>query len=170
MSPQNKIWSGGLLFLAGLLCAHAELQVGDRFPSLDTGTLTGGTPPATAGRITLVDFWASWCAPCKLAFPVYVQLHADYRARGLVIVAVSVDENQRAFETFVKRQAPPFATLRDQAHQLVNQVKVSAMPTCYLLDREGRVRFAHQGFHGAETDLALRREIDRLLAESPPSP
>lgn len=169
MSYPKKFWAGALLVLACLAGGHAEMQVGDKFPPLDASTLTGGLPPATTGRITLVDFWASWCAPCKMSFPTYAQLQADYRSRGLVIIAVSVDENHTAFESFVKRQAPPFATLRDKSHQLVNQVKVPAMPTCYLLDRDGRVRFAHQGFHGAETDRLIRREIDRLLAEPTPS-
>ncbi len=117
-----------------------------------------------------MDFWASWCAPCKASFPAYARLQADYRARGLVIVAVSVDENQAKFTAFVKQEAPPFATLRDHTHQLVNQVRVPAMPTCYLLGRDGRVRFIHQGFHGAETDREIRRQIDALLAEPPPSP
>jgi thiol-disulfide isomerase/thioredoxin len=166
---RHKVWAGSLLVFACLAGGHAEMLVGDKFPPLDASALAGGTPPATAGKVTLVDFWASWCDPCKVSFPTYAQLHADYRSRGLVIVAVSVDENQTKFEAFVKQQAPPFATLRDKAHQLVSQVKVPTMPTCYLLGRDGRVRFVHQSFHGAETDREIRREIDLLLTETPPS-
>ena len=165
-----KFWTGGLLAFACLTVTQAEIQVGDKFPALDAAVLTGGTPPVTAGNVTLVDFWASWCAPCKASFPIYAQLQADYRARGLVIVAVSVDENRASFETFVKKLTPPFATLRDPAHQLVSQVKAPAMPTCYLLSRDSRVRFVHRGFHGAETEQRIRGEIDSLLAENPPSP
>ena len=165
---RHKVWAGCLLVFACLASGRAEMQVGEKFPPLDAFAFAGGPLPATAGEVTLVDFWASWCDPCKKSFPTYAQLHADYRSRGLVIVAVSVDENQATFEAFVKKQAPPFATLRDKARQLVSRVKVPAMPTCYLLGRDGRVRFVHQGFHGAETDRKIRREIDFLLAETPP--
>ena len=170
MQYHHKIWAACLLVFACVTSGHAAIQVGDEFPQLDASALTGGTPPTTAGKITLVDFWASWCAPCKMSFPIYAQLYTTYQSHGLVIVAVSADEDQAAYDAFVKKQAPPFATLRDKTHQLVSQVKVPAMPTCYLLSRDGRVRFVHQGFHGAATDQAIRREIDSLIAETSPSP
>jgi len=149
--------------------AHGEISVGDRFPPLQAGGLEGAAPE-TKGHVLLVDFWASWCEPCKESFPAYSRLHSDYQSRGLVVVAVSVDEKEPAFSAFVKRQAPPFATLRDSTHQLVGMIKVPAMPTCYLVGRDGTVRFVHRGFHGRETDLELRNEINALLAEnqSPP--
>ena len=148
---------------------HAEIKPGDSFPTLDSTLLTGGPVPATSGKVTLVDFWASWCAPCKESFPSYAQLQTDYASRGLVIVAVSVDQNAAAFDAFVKKMAPAFATLRDKNQQLVREVKVPAMPTCYLLGRDGRVRFVHQGFHGAGTEHDIRQEIDLLLTENPAS-
>jgi len=170
MQFRHKFCSLCLIILACVASGRAAIQVGDKFPLLDPSTLVGGTPPATEGQITLVDFWASWCAPCKMSFPRYAQLYAKYQAQGLVIVAVSADENQSAFDAFVKKESPPFATLRDKTHKLVSQVKVPAMPTCYLLSRDGRVRFIHQGFHGTTTEEDIRREIESLLAEpSPPS-
>ncbi len=164
-----KVWAGSLLVLACLTGGHAEIKTGDKFPTLDASVLTGGTPPVTTGQVVLVDFWASWCAPCKESFPFYAKLHADYRARGLVIVAVSVDTDQSAYAAFVKKMAPPFAVLRDKAQELVRQVAVPTMPTCFLLGRDGQVRFVHAAFHGAATDQLIRQEIDSLLAENPPS-
>jgi thiol-disulfide isomerase/thioredoxin len=164
--PLGWLLAVGALFPAG---AVAEVRVGDAFPELAAGALEGGAVPATAGRIVMVDFWASWCAPCKASFPAYARLQADYGPRGVVIVAVSVDEHREAFEAFVKKFAPPFVALRDGQQRLVREVRVPAMPTCYLVGRDGRVRFLHQGFHGADTDRELRRELDALLAENPPS-
>ena len=169
MSLPHKIGLGLLLLLAALSGLGAGVQVGDVFPALPTAATAGAEPPAVVGQITLVDFWASWCAPCKESFRSYAQMHADYRSRGLVIVAVGVDEKQEAFDAFVKKIAPPFIVVRDKDQQLVRQVKVPAMPTCYLIGRDGRVRFMHQGFFGAETDRLVRKEIDSLLAEKSPA-
>ena len=127
--------------------------------------LTGGEVPAATGQVMLVDFWASWCAPCKASFPAMAKLHADYASRGFVIAAVSIDEKPAAAASFVKKLAPPFTTLHDRTQGLVKQVVVPTMPTSYLVDRTGRVRFVHEGFHGDATDKEIRKEIETLLAE-----
>ena len=150
--------------------ARAELRPGDPFPALSAAALTGGRLPGTGGKVVLVDFWASWCAPCRESFPAYAKLQADYARRGLVIVAVSVDRDPAAYEALLEKFRPPFAAVDDSTQQLVRQVSVPAMPTCYLLGRDGRVRFVHQGFHGAGTERELREEIDALLAEPFRSP
>jgi len=168
IGPMRKACPSLALAFGLLGMAQAEIKTGDTFPSLQPATLSGNIP-VTNGKVTLVDFWASWCAPCKESFSAYAQLHADYTARGLVIVAVSVDQNQSAFEAFVKRMAPAFPTVRDKDQQLVREVKVPAMPTCYLIGRDGHVRFIHQGFHGAVTERDIRHEIDTLLTENSPA-
>jgi thiol-disulfide isomerase/thioredoxin len=148
--------------------ARAEIKVGDAFPPLASAglsALVGGELPATAGKIVLVDFWASWCAPCKASFPMMAKLHRDYTGRGLVIAAIGVDEKPAAALAFARKLAPPFATLHDREQKLVRQVVVPAMPTSYLIGRDGRVRFIHQGFHGDSTDRELRKQIEALLAE-----
>lgn len=145
---------------------RADVETGDPFPALSAAGLDGSLP-ATEGKVVLVDFWASWCAPCRESFPAYAKLQADYAARGLVVVAVSVDKDPDQYARFVKKFHPPFATLRDTTQKLVTQVNVPTMPTCYLLGRDGRVRFLHRGFHGKSMERELRREIEALLAENP---
>ena len=147
------------------VAARADIGVGDVFPSLSSAGLTIAGVPALAGRVVLIDFWASWCAPCKASFPSYARLHADYAAREFVIVAVSVDESAAAYASFIKKLQPPFVVVRDEEQKLAKAVNVPAMPTSYLLGRDGRVRFVHQGFHGAATETELRQNIDSLLAE-----
>jgi thiol-disulfide isomerase/thioredoxin len=154
------------LCLAGPAMVHAQVKVGDQFPALGAAELTGGSLPETKGHVVLVDFWASWCAPCKASFPAFARIHADYAAKGLVIVAVSVDEKPAAYAAFVKKWHPPFAALHDAAQKLVSEVQVPAMPTSYLIGRDGRVRFVHSGFHGDATERELREHIDLLLAET----
>jgi thiol-disulfide isomerase/thioredoxin len=154
--------------LAATLVAQAATKVGDSFPALaSTGlvNLVGGDVPATAGKVTLVDFWASWCAPCKASFPVMAKLHTEFAARGFQVIAVGVDEKPAAATAFWKKLAPPFVGLHDREHKFVAQVVPPTMPTSYLVDRTGKVRFVHEGFHGDESDRQLRKQIEALLAE-----
>ena len=158
-----------VLFAASLVSfASAETKVGDAFPVLTSAglvSLAGPEIPSTAGKVVLVDFWASWCAPCKASFPMMAKLHQDYAARGFVIAAVSVDEKPAAATAFAKKLVPPFTTVHDREQNLVKNVVVPTMPTSYLIGRDGRVRFIHQGFHGDTTERELRKEIEALLAE-----
>jgi thiol-disulfide isomerase/thioredoxin len=147
----------------------AQVTPGMAFPALGSCGLTGGSLPETSGKVLFVDFWASWCAPCKASFPTYSQLSTDYASRGLVIVAVSVDDSPDAFAAFVAKMKPSFATMNDAQHRLVGVVQVPTMPTCFLVDRTGKVRFMHAGFHGSQTERDLRGEIEALLNEKEPA-
>ncbi|HEY5079366.1 MAG TPA: TlpA disulfide reductase family protein [Opitutaceae bacterium] len=157
-------------FAAVAACLPAQTLPGSAFPSLSAFGLTGGALPATAGKVVIVDFWASWCAPCKASFPEYSRLQAAYAARGLVVVAVSVDESAGPYDAFLAKMKPAFATALDAKHALVSVVQVPTMPTSYLLDRTGKVRFMHAGFHGDRSVAELTREIEALLAEPAPPP
>jgi thiol-disulfide isomerase/thioredoxin len=158
--------------LAALLAAGARAQVapGSAFPPLASANLVGAALPDTAGKVVLVDFWASWCAPCKASFPAYSRLQSAYADRGLAVIAVSVDDSPDAFAAFVAKMKPGFVTVHDAGQKLVSAVRVPTMPTSYLVDRSGKVRFVHAGFHGDQTERELRREIETLLAEKAPAP
>ncbi len=166
--PWGGLVGAALAFAAAAM--PAQVKPGDMFPALDPAALTGGILPGTSGRVVFIDFWASWCAPCKASFPVYSQLNMDYSGRGLVIIAVSVDDSPSAYGAFLAKMRPAFATVDDAQHRLVGVVQVPTMPTCYLVDRSGRVRFMHAGFHGGQTEHELRGEIEGLLGERAPAP
>jgi thiol-disulfide isomerase/thioredoxin len=170
MLPRNRYSFFAAIFALAFFAAttRADVKVGDSFPALTSSGLVnmaGDTVPDVNGKVTLVDFWASWCAPCKASFPAMAKLHEDYAARGLQIVAISIDEKPAAAVAFWKKMSPPFVALHDRDQKLVQQVVVPTMPTSYLLDRTGHVRFIRDGFHGGSDVEQLRHQIETLLSE-----
>lgn len=165
VSPRIPTLLAFALALAVAAPARAELKPGDAFPSLAASDLTGDIP-ATAGKIVVVDFCASWCAPCKASFPALGKLALDYAPRGVVVVAISIDEKPAAYAAFVKKMAPPFPVLHDRSQKIVRAVEVPTMPTTYVLGRDGKVAAVHAGFHN-DSDQKLRQTLDQLLAAKP---
>lgn len=160
-------WSVGLLLGACLYAASAKpapINVGDAFPELAAAGLSGALP-VTKGRVAIVDFWASWCAPCKVSFPAYSKMVSEYGKLGLVILGVGEDEKQSDHDDFIKRLAPAFSVVRDPGHALVAKVDIPTTPTCYILGKDGKVRFIHAGYFGDKTDKEIRKEVEQLLAE-----
>lgn len=158
--PLGLLW----VLFASAPVVRAEVRVGEPFPDLSSFALEG-VVPAHDGRVVLIDFWATWCGPCKASFPFYSALQAELGARGFTLIAVSVDKQAAPFDAFVKRFAPTFTTVRDGSQKLVAEIKPPGMPTCYLLDRHGVLRLVHSGFHGDADGRKLRDEILKLLEE-----
>jgi peroxiredoxin len=93
------------------------------------------------------------------------KLNQEYEKKGLTIVAVSVDEKRENMERFLKEMKVSFPTVRDAQQKLVAATDVQAMPTSFLIDRTGKVRFVHDGFHGDQTVKKYHEEIKQLLKE-----
>ena len=113
----------------------------------------------------MIDFWASWCDPCKESFPAMEDLQKRLGPKGLVIIAINVDEDRKEMEDFLKKNAPSasFTLVRDATQKLVEKAGVATMPGSFLLDREGKVRFIHTGYRGNETKKKYEQEIESLL-------
>ena len=126
-----------------------------------------GAAIARPGKVVLIDFWATWCEPCKVALPLYRDLYLALRDRGFEVVAVSVDDGDAAVRAFLARQPLPFAVLRDPGGALAEGLSVTEMPTRFLLGRDGSVRARVDGFKPAET-AALRGQVEALLDERAP--
>ena len=119
----------------------------------------------TKGKVVLVDFWASWCPPCKESFPALDTIQRDYRARGVEVIAVNVDERRQAAEAFLVAHPHQLLVVFDPHGESPKEFKVRGMPSSFVLDRRGDIRFSHQGYSQG-VDAAYRRELDGLLAET----
>jgi len=152
------------VWLAGsVLTVRAALTVGDTFPGLDGFSLEGKLPDALKGKVVIVDFWASWCGPCKESFPAMNELQKKYASRGLVIIAVNEDEDKSDMQDFLKDNAAAFTVVRDARQKLVAVAGIETMPSSFVLDGAGKVRFTHSGFHGAATRKEYAEQIESLL-------
>jgi thiol-disulfide isomerase/thioredoxin len=119
-----------------------------------------------AGKVVLVDFWASWCAPCAKSFPAIDALYREMHDKGLEVVAVNVDESRKDAEAFLKKHNYEMPIAFDPRGVTPKAFSVDGMPSSFLIDRKGVIRYTHSGF--TESTLqAYRREIASLLAEAP---
>jgi len=114
-----------------------------------------------SGKVVFVDFWASWCLPCRQLMPRIAALKAHHP--DLEIVAISVDVNRQKALTFLRAVEPSLRAVHDPEHTVSNAYGVERMPSSFLIDRAGNLRFRHDGY--GEKDLeAIDRQI-RLLQE-----
>lgn len=116
------------------------------------------------GQVVYLDFWASWCAPCRQSFPWMQLIQTTYGSRGLTVVAINVDRSRADADKFLARFNPDFEIRFDPQGALAQQFNVSGMPTSVMFDRHGVVRFTHVGFLPADEKRYIE-EIRSLLAE-----
>ena len=135
------------LLAAALLAATLAAQATPA-PDFTLKTLDG---PALRlaeqrGQVVLVNFWASWCAPCKVEMPHLNRLADKYRDTGVVLLAVNVDDDPRKAAAEAKKLGINFPVLLDTAKTASKAYQLQAMPTTVLVDRDGKVRHVHQGY------------------------
>ena len=112
------------------------------------------------GRVVYVDFWASWCVPCRESFPWMKALERRYGSRGLSIVAVNLNHDGKNARRFLHVFRPNFTVIFDPSGRLARRYHVIGMPTSVLIDRSGMIRFIHVGFF-----LGRRAEYEQQVRE-----
>ena len=117
---------------------------------------------AYKGKVVYVDFWASWCGPCRQSFPWMNDLQAKYGSRGLQIVGVNLDAKDADARKFLSENNGNFLLAFDNKGATPKLYGVKGMPTSYLIDREGRIVSEHTGFNFSKT-AGLEKEIEKLL-------
>ena len=115
------------------------------------------------GKVVYVDFWASWCGPCRRSFPWMNEMQQKYGARGLVIVGVNVDKKRSDADRFLAQIPASFAIVFDEAGATPSAYGVKGMPSSYVIDARGNVTFVERGFLD-ESRAVLEQKIADALA------
>tara|TARA_B100001057_G_scaffold482325_1_gene557473 strand:+ start:131 stop:718 length:588 start_codon:yes stop_codon:yes gene_type:complete len=126
------------------------------------GTVTDST---YLGRVTYVDFWASWCGPCRLSLPALNRLSKEFDAADFVVVAISVDYVDEDALDFLKRYPVDYPVAIDKTGNSGRDFAVAGMPSGYLIGRDGLIRKVHIGFRKGD-EAFLREQIQALIADS----
>jgi thiol-disulfide isomerase/thioredoxin len=113
------------------------------------------------GKVVYVDFWASWCIPCRKSFPWMNELQQKY-GKDLVVIGVNVDQEKSLADEFIKETSPKFKIIFDTKGELATEYQVAAMPSSFILDRQGKMVFKHLGFHEKKKSI-YESEIQQLI-------
>jgi thiol-disulfide isomerase/thioredoxin len=113
------------------------------------------------GHVVYVDFWASWCEPCRRSFPWMASLHQRLAPAGLTIIAINLDKDPKAADRFLAEHPAPFTVAFDPAGHVAEAFQVKAMPSGFLLGRSGEILHSQAGF-----DPAKAATLDTLIQEA----
>ncbi|NTW48892.1 MAG: TlpA family protein disulfide reductase [Chlorobiales bacterium] len=155
------------LFMGGSAFAQA---VGSDAPDF-SATDTQGQKVSLSdlkGKVVLLDFWASWCAPCKQEMPFLIELYKQYKDKGFEVVAVNLDTQEKNMTRFIEQMsASPefkitFKVISDPKAQIAGKYKLEGMPTTLLIDKQGHIRYRYQGFHPSKKE-DYKSDIEQLF-------
>ncbi|MFQ5649858.1 MAG: TlpA family protein disulfide reductase [bacterium] len=140
--------------------------VGSKAPNFSLTTFDGEqvTLSKLRGHVVVLDFWASWCKPCRQELPFLDLLRKKYSKHGLKVVAVNIDNQPQKALEFLQTYSIKLRSLWDKKKEVVSAYDVEAMPTTFIIDRDGWIRYLHSGFK-AEHFQEYREQIDTLLRD-----
>jgi cytochrome c biogenesis protein CcmG/thiol:disulfide interchange protein DsbE len=167
----NRSTLGVCARMALLLCTLSVATnaipagVGETAPAFTLQTATGETVALDRlrGRVVYVDFWASWCGPCRRSFPWMNEMQQKYGGRGLTIVAINVDKKRADAERFLQQTPAAFTIVFDEPGATPGAYAVKGMPSSYLIDAQGKVAAVEIGFFD-DHKASLEERIRALLA------
>lgn len=159
-----------LIFITILFIADSAYtqNIGKTAPLFTGKSIEGDTIKLLDYRekVTLLDFWASWCKPCKEEFPFLIELYNEYSEKGFSVLAVNLDNesgNQKKFIDNLGKEIP-FKIIHDNDSKIPVLYNIDAMPSVFLIDKNGVIRSVHVGFKSKDKNI-YRNEIEKILNE-----
>lgn len=150
----------GVLASLYVMPGWAEQMKPFSLPSLQSGSTISSS--ASKGKVMIVDFWASWCEPCKASFTAYNALLNKYGNKGLVIVGINIDNDKEKALEFIENNPAHFLIAVDPTKKVAEAYNLPTMPTAYIIGRDGNILHTHAGYH--EGDLAeMEKEVENAL-------
>ena len=155
-----------LLLALPALGANAAVTASSGAPDFTLPSLGGPNVrlQEQRGRVVMINFWASWCGPCREEMPHLARLYEKYRASGFTVLAINIDDDPNKAAGLAAQLGLRFPVLLDTGKQVSRTYDLSAMPSTVLVDRDGRVRHVHRGYRDGYADT-YDRQIRDLLRE-----
>jgi len=150
------------LLMAGV--AFAGVGKGQRAPEFSLPSLSGSTVSLASlrGKVVLIDFWAQWCEPCKKELPQLDKLAKEFAGKNVVVLAVNLDKTKDNAQRLAQQLCLSLPVLLDPAGSVAATYDLPKMPTSFLVDKKGIVRFVHEGFEGSADVDRFRSELNQL--------
>jgi len=159
---KKLVYRSLLALLLSIGIAHGEYP---KLPEFKLPTQSGEvTQNSFDNKVVYIDFWASWCKPCKKSFPFLNEMQQRYRDQGLVILAINLDKEPELASKFLQHIPAQFTVAFDQQGVTAEQFHVQGMPSSYLVDRQGNIRARHIGFREQDRGK-LEQAVSSLLKE-----
>lgn len=155
-----------LALLLALSAPALALDVGGPAPDFTLKSRSGENIKLSEqrGDVVMINFWASWCAPCRQEMPLLEELHDRYADLGFTLLGVNVEEDSSAALDLLKEIPVTFPILFDSRNDVSKLYNVVAMPTTVILDRDGTVRYVHKGYLPGYED-EYRQQVKALIRE-----
>jgi thiol-disulfide isomerase/thioredoxin len=115
------------------------------------------------GEVVYLDFWASWCGPCRKSFPWLNKVEAEYKSQGFSVISVNLDANKTLATKFLEETPADFTVIYDPKGKIAKHFKIKGMPSSMLIGRDGKIKSRHTGFFTNKIPL-YQQEISQLLA------
>jgi cytochrome c biogenesis protein CcmG/thiol:disulfide interchange protein DsbE len=151
-----------LLAVSGTVASNESIKLA---PNFEVQNLTGGEPvnlEQFQGKVVYVDFWASWCGPCLKSFPFMEELHRQYGDQGLVVVAINMDQDPQDAHDFLAEHPVTFLLGQDRDGAVAQQYGVMAMPSSFIVGRDGLIENVHYGFKSSDKEK-IESVISQIL-------
>jgi len=161
-----RLLAGLLLAACTGLAVAAAPATGSAAPDFTLRTLDGSNLrlQEQRGKVVLVNFWATWCGPCRKEMPHLNRIADKYRGSGLVLLGVNIDDDVRNAADVAAKLGVKFPVLLDTDKKVSKLYDLSTMPSTLVIDRNGRVRFLHRGYQDGYEE-AYDKQVRELLKE-----